>query len=297
MHPAPSAPAPVRRPAPEPVGRPVPDSVAGRGPGPIALMRVLGFAVLAIGASTLLSVPFALGLVPEEALGLAVPLAQLTPLLAVLAVRRRDQRLRDALGLVVRDRRRLLIGLAAALAAFALVPVLRILLGAVTGASLWAPSGSLLAVALAVPAVAALQSLFAIGEETGWRGWLQLRLAPWGFWPAALTVSAMWALWHLPIVVALGFGAREAIAYLIVIVAVGPLLSALRELGACVWPAVVGHGLLNSLRVALEQNLVVPLGERPSPGWLLFEVAGCVLWIGAAVAVRRLTPRAAPGER
>ena len=151
--------------------------------------------------------------------------------------------------------------------------------------------------AIAVPAVAALQSLFAIGEETGWRGWLQLRLAPWGFWPAALTVSAMWALWHLPIVLALGFGAREAIAYLIVIVAVGPLLSALRELGACVWPAVVGHGLLNSLRVALEQNLVVPLGERPSPGWLLLEVAGCVLWIGAAVAVRRLTPRAAPGER
>ncbi len=288
MHLAPSAPAPVRRPAPEPVGRPVPDSVAGRGPGPIALMRVLGFAVLAIGASTLLSVPFALGPVPEEALGLAVPLAQLTPLLAVLAVRRRDQRLRDALGLVVRDRRRLLIGLAAALAAFALVPVLRILLGAVTGASLWAPSGSLLAVALAVPVVAVMQSLFAFGEETAWRGWLHESLAPRGFWAAALWTSALWALWHLPIVLALGFSVRDATAYLLAVFAVGPLLAALREAGASVWPAVLGHGLLNSLRVALEQNLTVPLEERPASGWLLLELVACVLWLGAAVAVRRL---------
>ena len=46
---------------------------------------------LAVGATTLLSLPFALDLLPETALGLVVPLAQLTPLLAALAVRRRSR--------------------------------------------------------------------------------------------------------------------------------------------------------------------------------------------------------------
>ncbi|SLM90500.1 hypothetical protein [Brachybacterium nesterenkovii] len=81
---------------------------------------------------------------------------------------------------------------------------------------------------------------------------------------------------------------RDATAYLLAVFAVGPLLAALREAGASVWPAVLGHGLLNSLRVALEQNLTVPLEERPASGWLLLELVACVLWLGAAVAVRRL---------
>lgn len=296
MHPAPSdsasarrsAPMPSRRLASEAAGRPAPAPAHRRGPGPIEPVRVFGFAALALGGSTLLSAPFALGLVPEEALGLVVPLAQLTPLLAVLVVRRRDQRLRDALGLAVPDRRRLLIGLAAAVIAFALVPMVRILLGSAAWASLWSPSDSLLAVALAVPVVAVTQSLFALGEETAWRGWLHENLAPWGFWPSALATSALWALWHLPIVLALGFSVREGVAYLLAIIAVGPLLAALREAGTCVWPAVLGHGLLNSLRVALEQNLAVALVDRPAPAWLLLELLGCALWLGAAVLLRRL---------
>ena len=138
---------------------------------------------------------------------------------------------------------------------------------------------------LAVPAVLVMQSLFAIGEEAGWRGWLHGELRPLGFWPMSLLVGVMWAVWHAPIVLALGLAPREAVTYLGTIVAVAPLLSALREISGTAWVAVLGHGLLNSARVAIEQNVLGPL--EPETAWLL-DLSSWALWIAAAWMVLRL---------
>ena len=54
-----------------------------------SLRRVLAFLGIALAVSTALSLPFATGALPPEAVGLAVPLAQLSPLLAALLVRDR----------------------------------------------------------------------------------------------------------------------------------------------------------------------------------------------------------------
>lgn len=254
----------------------------------IPLGRIAVFVGIALALSSALSTPFALGLLPGEAVGLVVPLAQLSPLLAALAVRRRGERVREVLALVAPSRRDLGAGLVAAVAVLCLVPLARLAVGVLTGAAPWDPVDDLLGVALAVPVVAAMQTVLAIGEETGWRGWLHTQLRPLGLWPASLAIGALWALWHLPVVLALGFGARESIAYLMVIWAVGPVLSALREVGGCVWPAVLGHGLLNSVRVAVDQSLTVPLAERGSVGFWAIEAVGWALWILAAWVVMRV---------
>lgn len=290
---SPTSPAPAAAAPPSP-GRPHPPSAPDAAPRRPDVLRVGLFLLLALAVSTALSLPFAASWLPAEAVGLVVPLAQLAPLAAALVVRRREGRWYRDLALTVPSRRALLLTAAALVAAFALVPVLRMLLGLALGAPV-AADLPLLSLALAVPMVWLMQSLFAIGEEAGWRGWLHRELAPLGFWPAALLTGAMWALWHLPIVLALGLQGREAIGYLVTIVAVAPLLAAARELSGTAWAAVIGHGLFSSLRVAIDQNVLGSLD--PALAWTL-EIVSWVLWIAAAWAMLRLVGplRTEPGR-
>lgn len=247
-------------------------------------LRVGLFLLLALAVSTALALPFAVSWVPAEAVGLAVPLAQLAPLAAALVVRRREGRWYRDLALTVPSWRALAVTAAALVVVIALVPLLRVLLGLALGAPV-AADLPLLSLTLAVPMVWLVQSLFAIGEEAGWRGWLHRELAPLGFWPAAMLTGVMWALWHLPIVLALGLQGREAIGYLATIVTVAPLLAAAREVSGTAWAAVIGHGLLSSLRVAIDQNVLGALD--PATAWTL-EIVSWVLWIAVAWSVLRL---------
>ncbi|MGP9539801.1 lysostaphin resistance A-like protein [Brachybacterium sp. AOP43-C2-M15] len=255
------------------------------------LRRVLAFLGIALAVTTALSLPVATGLIPEAALGLVVPLAQLSPLLAALVVRRRGEPLRRSLGLAIPSWRVLAIASLAAIAAFVTVPLARVLVGIGAGAPPAAEALSVQALLLAVPAVLVMQGLFAIGEEAGWRGWLHRELSPLGFWPAALLIGVAWALWHAPIVLALGLSPREAVTYLGTIVAVAPLLSALRQISGTAWAAVLGHALFNSARVAIEQNVLGPVD--PGTAWLL-DLTSWALWIAVAWMVLRIGGSLAP---
>ena len=250
-----------------------------------SLRRVLAFLGAALAVSTALSLPFAFGALPPASVGLAVPLAQLSPLLAALLVRRRGAPWWRALALAVPSWRALGV---AAIAAFVAVPLARVLIGLGAGAPPSADALPLSSLLLAVPTVLVMQSLFAIGEEAGWRGWLHGELRPLGFWPMSLLIGAMWAVWHAPIVLALGLAPREAVTYLGTIVAVAPLLSALREVSGTAWAAVLGHGLLNSARVAIEQNVLGPL--ESGTAWLL-DLSSWALWLAVAAVVLHLGGR------
>ncbi|MGO1200601.1 MAG: CPBP family glutamic-type intramembrane protease [Dermabacteraceae bacterium] len=254
-------------------------------PTVVPAARVGLFLLLATAVAIALSLPIAAGLLPEAALGIVVPLAQLSPLLAALLVRRRGEPWYRSLALTVPSGRALVIAALAAIAAFTLVPTARILLGIGLGADPLPAGPPLLGLLLAVPVVLVMQALFAIGEEAGWRGWLHSTLAPLGFWTMSLVIGLMWALWHLPIVLALGLSGREMISYLGTIVAVAPLLSALRRISGTAWAAILGHGLLNSLRVALEQNVLGPVD--PTALWVL-DVSSWALWIAVAWMILRI---------
>lgn len=241
--------------------------------------RVLAFLGIALAITGGLSLAVAVGPIPEPAVGLVVPLAQLSPLLAALLVRRRGEPWWRALALTVPSWRLLGLAVLAAISAFTMVPLARVLVGLGAGVPPVVDPAPVASLLLAVPAVFVMQAVFAIGEEAGWRGWLQDQLAPLGFWRMSLAIGVLWALWHAPIVLALGFGPREAATYLGTIVAVAPLLAALREISGTAWAAVIGHGLLNSVRVAIAQNVLGPVG--PEAAWLL-DLTGWVLWLAVA---------------
>jgi len=49
-----------------------------------------------------------------------------------------------------------------------------------------------------------INSIFGLGEELGWRGYLLPRLMPLGKWKAYPLLGAIWGLWHAPLI-AIGF--------------------------------------------------------------------------------------------
>ena len=115
---------------------------------------------------------------------------------------------------------------------------------------------------------AVINTVPALGEELGWRGWLVPALQPFGT-PATVIISGvLWGLWHAPLIL-LGYnyptGPRWlALAAMCGMTTVfGALLAWLRLRSRSVWPAAVAHGSLNAA-VGL-QLVFVTAGETFSP--------------------------------
>lgn len=240
------------------------------------VVEVSLFALSATALCALVASPALLGWMPEDVAGLMVPVAQLTPLVAALVwwwLRRAPGSLREVLALRWSWR-----GIGIGLCAVAVISGLQLLMGLATGWHL-APHEVVLTASAAVIPVLVLQSVFAIGEELGWRGWLATRTASWPFVAAALVSSVVWAVWHLPAVALIaGEGQGEIrAAYLLGIAAWAPFLLALRRATGSVWSAVVTHGALNSIRVFVLQSIPATSGVS----WSV-EATGWVLWLLAA---------------
>ncbi|WP_309067357.1 CPBP family intramembrane glutamic endopeptidase [Microbacterium sp.] len=103
---------------------------------------------------------------------------------------------------------------------------------------------------VSIPIGAVINSVFAFGEELGWRGWLLNALRPLGTWPALLVSGAMWGLWHAPVILlGYNFARPDLLGVLLMVggcVAWGVLLGWSRLRTGSVWPAVLGHGAINA---------------------------------------------------
>lgn len=143
---------------------------------------------------------------------------------------------------------------------------------------------------LAIPFGALINSVFAFGEEIGWRGWLVPALRPLGVWPALLLSGVIWGLWHSPLIL-LGYNFNRTdwtgVVFMVGgCVAWGMLFGWSRLRTGSVWPAVVGHGALNASAglfmivgaagVPLDPALVSPLGVA---GWIVMAVVVLILAI------------------
>lgn len=148
------------------------------------------------------------------------------------------------------------------------------------------PVGVLIAAQLAmIPVGALVNSVFAFGEEVGWRGWLLPALRPLGVWPALLLSGAIWGLWHSPLIlVGYNFGYTDWRGVALMVggcVAWGVLLGWARLRSASVWPAVIGHGALNA-----SAGLVVLLSSASAaPDMGVVGPLGMVAWAVIAVIV------------
>lgn len=100
-----------------------------------------------------------------------------------------------------------------------------------------------------------LNAVPTLGEEFGWRAYLQQKLMPLGWRRAVLLMGVIWGVWHWPIL-ALGhnYGLDYVgapwlgmLTFIVFTTAFGVILGWLTIRGGSVWPAVIGHGALNGI--------------------------------------------------
>lgn len=134
-----------------------------------------------------------------------------------------------------------------------------------------------------------VNGLFAFGEEFGWRGYLLPKLLPLGVRRALLVHGVIWGVWHWPIIAmghnyGLGYPGAPLVGMLLMVgftVAVGVVFGWLSLRSGSVWPAALGHAMVNG---AGGLGLLFLVGE---PDLLLGPTAsgllGTLPWLAAAV--------------
>jgi membrane protease YdiL (CAAX protease family) len=154
------------------------------------------------------------------------------------------------------------------LAAGALIPVALFLAGGALAVSLRASravpegGGSTWIGPSAVVASAAYTLTFGIGEETGWRGFLLPRLAarhgPVG---GTLRLFAVWAGWHLPLLLdrgAIGAGGAFGFAQFFAGLFAGAFVQTwlASRASPSIWPCAILHGTINGCAAFVDDALV-----------------------------------------
>lgn len=137
--------------------------------------------------------------------------------------------------------------------------------------------------------------ILALGEESGWRGYLLPNLLPLGRTRALLLSGFAHGLWHLPVMLLTPFyheiGNRLLVAALFVLSTTcgGVFFGYLRLKSGSVWPAVLAHGVFNQLwgiftaitvataspvlleYLAGESGVITLIGIALMAGWLLYR--------------------------
>jgi membrane protease YdiL (CAAX protease family) len=96
------------------------------------------------------------------------------------------------------------------------------------------------------------QSVFAAGEEIGWRGYMLTRLIDAGVPRPVLVSVVIWGLWHMDLIFGFGYMAGpsvllSAVLFMVWAGALGFVLARMRLETGSVWPAIVLHGAWNSI--------------------------------------------------
>ena len=259
---------------------------------------VAAFIVLSFGLAWLIALPLWLGGGLGDPLSVLVTslimLAPATAAVVVLLVTRTPKPV-SWLGLSPRGRWRpiLRFGLLGALGAVG-VSVAALLLASAAGlVDIALPPDWWMSVALIVP-LAVLIGVLAVGEEIGWRGFLQPALSPLGVWPALIITGIAWGLWHAPLVLlGYNYGSTDPLVLapmVVTTVLIGIVIGWMRMRTGSVYPGAFAHGALNAsaslVPLALTTTGVIDTSATVLgwTGWLAVAVV-----IATIVAARQLT--------
>lgn len=118
-----------------------------------------------------------------------------------------------------------------------------------------------------------LSMLTAIGEEIGWRGFeVPSLIENWGLNKTLIFSSALWCLWHFPILLGTSYMegtpvAYKLIAFVITIFPVGIICGLLTHMSKSIWPAAFVHAAHNNY----DQLILGPITNSPSKMYFVSE--------------------------
>lgn len=164
------------------------------------------------------------------------------------------------------------------------------------------PLGALVALSLLQVLVGALiNTVPALGEEIGWRGFLYDCLVAWPAWQRVLVTGVAWGLWHAPLIL-LGYNYPSlspglALGFMVVFTTLlAGLLDWLRTEGGNVYVAGLAHGAVNA--TAGMALVFSAAGSAPNTastgllGWSGWIVLTAALVVVAVLRRRRRRPPA-----
>jgi membrane protease YdiL (CAAX protease family) len=123
------------------------------------------------------------------------------------------------------------------------------------------------------PILIVINSLAALGEEIGWRGFLwPLMRRRWSFLVSSLVIGAVWWTYHAPLIILGWYGSLRGLpAFTVAIAGITLFIGVLTDRSRAVWPSVITHGAWNALVATGFQ-----VAGKPS----LVVFAGSTLWVG-----------------
>jgi uncharacterized protein len=120
--------------------------------------------------------------------------------------------------------------------------------------------------------------IFALGEEIGWRGYLQNKMIKeFGFIPGIIYLGLVWGYWHLPIIL-MGFNFPEYpilggfILMPLMTIGFSSIFAWLTLRAESIWPAVLGHGAINALLDTFVKEI-----DSDQKIWIYLSLTG--LWL------------------
>ncbi len=143
-----------------------------------------------------------------------------------------------------------------------------------------------LQIASALTLAPVFNTLFAIGEELGWRGYLLVKLEPLGQLRAIVLSGVIWGIWHAPAIIqGHNYPGRPILGVLFMIVfcvLFGTFLSWLYFRSRSPWTAAFAHGSLNAVAgfpIILMPGVDLAFGGPPTSmmGWIPMILFGAWL--------------------
>jgi membrane protease YdiL (CAAX protease family) len=169
---------------------------------------------------------------------------------------------------------------------------------AATGTTIQGLNAQSLTALIPLYGVSSVWTLVYFGEEFGWRGYLQVRVAPGKPLQAALLTGLIWGIWHFAYVI-LGITLSGNLVALLVYpinCAIGSVFYGwLRTKSGSVWPACLAHAIGNNVVTNMIALLMPDVPQLVA--WAVFTLAGYTVLALVLVLSRQVKWREVPAEQ
>ena len=163
------------------------------------------------------------------------------------------------------------------------------------------PLGTFISYAITLIVIIVFSAFAVAGEELGWRGFLLPQMTRmWSFKKAVIVSGLIWAIWHMPIMIAGLYNAGTPVWYqlpmfTLEILAFAVIISLLRVKSGSVWPAIFIHTSHNFF----DQVVFGPRTQGPLKAYFVGEtgiltILAVILSAMVVVAMLKKKPETSP---